>query len=277
MRALLRGANGSTVVKLRAFVAGSGDLRRVQEIAGEVFGDRKLPLPALAVVQVGALPLEGAQVSIEATLESRREENPNGLVFIAAQPGDSVPAALNQVTAVLRDAGGSPADVLRATCFVSMLDPAQPPPTFGPAHVVVVQMQREPTRPNAACEAVARLEKTPAEPVHILRNQAGVAEAALVSAPRLVLSGIQLGFGKEDRDIDDALDRIEKGLATANATLSQAVFLHAYTMSRSLAEPLDAGLRRRTVNARPFTILPFEGLSSIDAVLGVDVIAAGND
>ena len=57
LKALLKSANGATIVKLRAFVAGSGDLRRVQAIAGEIFTERRLPLPALSVVQVGALPL----------------------------------------------------------------------------------------------------------------------------------------------------------------------------------------------------------------------------
>lgn len=275
MRALVRNPAGS-VIKLRAFVAGSGDLRRVQEIAAEVFGERHLPMPALAVVQVGALPLEGAQVSMEATLEGRRDENPSGLAFVAAQAGESVPAALEQVGAVLRDAGAGPADVLRATCFVSVLDPSQPAPMLGPEHVAMIQMQREPARPTAACEAVARLERPASEPVQILRGESGVARAALVSAPRVVLSGIQLGFGKEDRDIDEALDHIERGLTAANAAWKQAVFIHAYTTTRSVAQPLDEALRRRIGEARPFTILPFEGLSSIDAVLGLDVIAAGN-
>ncbi len=59
---LLRQDQG--IVHLRAFVAGSGDMRRVQTVLSEIFTDRKLPLPSLTVVQAGALP-EGAQVVIE--------------------------------------------------------------------------------------------------------------------------------------------------------------------------------------------------------------------
>ena len=273
LRTLVHNAGSATVVKLRAFVAGSGDVRRVQEIAAEVFGERKLGLPVLTVVQVGALPLEGAQVSIEATLESKREVNPGGLAFIAAQSGDSVDAALRQVTAVLGRSGLSDADVARSTCFVSALDPNTPAPALGEAKVVVVEMQREPVRPAATCEAVARLRAPSSEPVRIVRNDQGAAEAALVSAPRLAISGVQLGFGKQGADIALALDRIGQALASQNSSWKQVVFSHAYVMTRSVADPLSAMLTERIGEPHPFTILPFEGLSSIDAVMGIDVIA----
>src|SRR5437763_12827086 len=60
LKALLKSTGGATVVKLRAFVAGSGDLRRVPAIVSETFALKHLPLPAGRVIQVGALPLEGA-------------------------------------------------------------------------------------------------------------------------------------------------------------------------------------------------------------------------
>jgi len=273
LHTLLHITGGSTVVKLRAFVAGSGDVRRVQEIAAEVFGERKLGLPALTVVLVGGLPLESAQVSIEATLESKREVNPSGLAFIAAQSGDSVDAALQQVAAVLGRSGLSTADVVRSTCFVSMLDSNPVAPTVGEAKVVLVQMQRDPVSPAATCEAVARLRAPVAEPMRIVRNDQGLAEAALVGAPRVVISGVQLGFGKQDSDIALALDRIGQALASQGSSWSQVVFSHAYVMTHSVVEPLSVMLTKRIGEPRPFTILPFEGLSSIDAVMGLDVIA----
>lgn len=57
LRALLGQAHGAQIVKLRGFVAGSGDIRRVPAIVSEVFVERRLNLPALSVVRVGALPL----------------------------------------------------------------------------------------------------------------------------------------------------------------------------------------------------------------------------
>src|SRR5580693_4460717 len=74
IKGLLR-SNRGAIVKLRAFVAGSGDMRRVGEIAGEMFQEKHAALPALTVVQVGALPLEGAQVVLEATEQDRRVVN----------------------------------------------------------------------------------------------------------------------------------------------------------------------------------------------------------
>jgi len=38
----------NTVLKIRAFVAGSGDVRRVRDLVSESFVDRRQPLPALS-------------------------------------------------------------------------------------------------------------------------------------------------------------------------------------------------------------------------------------
>src|SRR5438477_9825831 len=65
LKALDRANNGGTLVKLRAFVAGTGDMRRVAAIVSEEFSARKVPLPVVTTMQVGALPLEGAQVVLE--------------------------------------------------------------------------------------------------------------------------------------------------------------------------------------------------------------------
>ena len=96
LKAMQRNLGGANIVKLRAFVAGSGDMRRVQAIVSETFTERRLSLPALSVVQVGGLPLEGAQVVIEATSVGKKDVNPNGLVFISGQQAAS-PGALEPV------------------------------------------------------------------------------------------------------------------------------------------------------------------------------------
>ena len=66
LKALDRQAGGNAVLKIRAFVAGSGDLRRVRDLVSETYTERKQPLPALSLIQAGGLPLEGAQVVLEA-------------------------------------------------------------------------------------------------------------------------------------------------------------------------------------------------------------------
>src|SRR5689334_6912078 len=81
IKSLLSQTHGVRIVKIRAFVAGSGDLRRVPALVSEIFTDKKLALPVVSVVQVGALPLTGAQVILEATATDKRTVNPNGVAF----------------------------------------------------------------------------------------------------------------------------------------------------------------------------------------------------
>jgi hypothetical protein len=133
LKAILKANGGVPVIHLRAFVAGSGDLRRVPQIVSEVFGEKHLPLPSVSVVEVGALPMEGAQVLIEAVSEAKRDVTPGGLTFGV---GSSPELALH---------GAMP---LLVTCFVSSLE------SIPGANVV--QMQREPLRAGTICEAVGR-------------------------------------------------------------------------------------------------------------------------
>ena len=58
LKAILKANGGAPVIHLRAFVAGSGDLRRVPQIVSEVFTAKKMPLPSVSVVLAGGLPLE---------------------------------------------------------------------------------------------------------------------------------------------------------------------------------------------------------------------------
>ena len=113
LKALLRDNHGAQIVKLRAFVAGSGDLRRVQTIMVEEFTERKLTLPALSTIQVGALPLTGAQVVIEATQVERREVNPGGLVFLAGFATKDIADWESSSCRIAR----RNVEVLRVTCY----------------------------------------------------------------------------------------------------------------------------------------------------------------
>src|SRR5512133_135637 len=65
LKAVSRDAGNETVLKIRAFVAGSGDLRRVRDLVSDHFTERRQPLPALTLIQSGGLPLDGAQVIFE--------------------------------------------------------------------------------------------------------------------------------------------------------------------------------------------------------------------
>jgi enamine deaminase RidA (YjgF/YER057c/UK114 family) len=270
LKALLR-SNRGPIVKLRAFVAGSGDLRRVGEIAGEMFLEKHLTLPALSVAQVGALPLLGAQVVIEATETDRRVVNPAGVAFLAAQSAASVADSLARLKSVLGTAGMQPSDALLITCFVSSLDDqrgTQPAmaAAFPGAALDYVQMQRSPVTPGASCEAVARLTKT---------ASSSDSQMAAVSSPQVVITGTQLAFGNQDSDFKLAFGRLEKTLAASNARLDHAVMAHLYITASGLSRRVLAIQSAETSSSHPpaTTLVPFESLPSLDAVFGIDAIA----
>ena len=220
LKALLKSTGGATIVRLRAFVAGSGDLRRVQAIVSEVFTEKKLALPALSVVQVGSLPMVGAQVVVESIAVAKKPMNPLGLVFVSGQAATSdalvekvAPLAQKAVSGLktaLDGAGSGPADVLRITCFSSSLDDypavrAAVETAYHPAALNFVQLQRGAVRSVVECEAVAKLQRKIAAPVQFenppgLNKSEDYSQLALVTAPRLVLTGTQIAYGYEDSD-----------------------------------------------------------------------------
>src|SRR5215469_4291123 len=131
LNALRHEAGSETVLKIRVFVAGTGDLRRVRDLVSEFYTAHKQPLPTVTMVKVGALPLEGAQVGLEAIAEAKKDVNPAGLAFVspaivtAEDPLGPAPPLVQKSLAGLREslaaAKLAPADVTRVTCFVSSL------------------------------------------------------------------------------------------------------------------------------------------------------------
>ena len=270
LKALLHEDRGASIVKLRAFVAGSGDQRRVQAIVSEVFTERKLALPALSTIQVGALPLEGAQVALESVAVDKKTVNPDGLAFFSGQSVERLQSAAAM-------AGPHPASVLRVTCFLSSLDGVQAlrpaiASAFPSAAATFVQLQRESLEPLTECEAVARLEMPPASPLVFT----GDARTAMVNAPKLVFSGMQMAFGGQDSDLRLAFERLGKALETLGVGYRDVFWSSVYPLTRQIADRA-ATLQLEFYNpAHPpaGTLLPFEGLPSLDATLGVDVVAA---
>jgi enamine deaminase RidA (YjgF/YER057c/UK114 family) len=295
LRALTRGARGATFVKIRAFVAGSGDMRRVRDIVSEMFTDRRQPLPALSVVQVGGLPLEGAQVVLESTAVARRPVNPNGLAFISGQavtsPGPLDPVlplaekAIVNVGTAVRAAGAQPADVLRVTCLLSSLEGlgqirAVMAKQFPPAVANYVQLRRAPAHAVAECEAVARLRAKPAGPLLFLNpdglpKSPNYSQLALVGAPRVVLSGTQMAFRFQEADARLAFERLGKSLEEGRTSMRDVAFASIYPLSDSIAALVRKVRFDYFDKSRPpaATMLPFEGLPSMDASFAIDVVA----
>jgi enamine deaminase RidA (YjgF/YER057c/UK114 family) len=237
-------AHGAQFVRVRAFVAGSGDLRRVPQLVSEAFADKHLSLPVVVTLQVGALWLEGAQVQLEATLQQARPVNPSG-VSIVAFGAETSEAALSP----FKQAG----ELLRATCYV--------PSVKGQVlldGVVWIQPQRQPAQTTTWCEGVARL------------------TGPAVTAQPLVFTGAQMAFSYSEEDARLAYERLEKTLKSANSTLKNAVFLSFYPLSSQLAE-----LARRIGPSyldgvhRPAGIrtIVFEGLPSMDGSFAIEAVA----
>jgi len=285
----------SRVVKIRAFVAGSGDLRRVQTVVSEIFSERRLPLPVLSVVLAGALPMNGAQVQMEITAEDRKAVNPSGLAFIAGQRVEGKPGAagsatlvrdsLTRVRTVIEAAGGAASSTRRVTCFASSID--QVPEirqaaaaVFPGAAFTLVQAQRAFSRPLAECEAVASLARAPAAPaVRVnppgLPVSDGFSHAVAVSAPRLVFAGAQMAFNYEDTDARLAFERLEKTLSSAGSSLKRTVAINAYPLSQTLAGLVRKYWFEFLDKAAPpaSTLMVLEGLPSMDAAFALEAVA----
>ena len=260
LKALLRDTHGAVIVKLRAFVAGSGDMRRVPAIVSETFTEHKLALPAVSTVEVGALPLEGAQVVIESVGVEKKTVNPDGLAFYSALPVKQ-----------LRQVPGT----LRATCFLGSLDDLAKVKSitmsaFSGAVVNFVQSQRLDIEPQDVCEAVARLDQAPAQPLTIEKG------VALVNSPKIVLTGTQMAFRDSDADLRLAFERLRKVLEPLGVTYQDVFWASAYPLTRPVEEKVRALQLEFFDRSKPpaGTTLLFEGLPSLDATMAMEVIAA---
>jgi enamine deaminase RidA (YjgF/YER057c/UK114 family) len=288
--ALLRQAKNAPITGLRAFVAGSGDTRRVRTLVAETFAARRLPLPVLTVVQIGALPGRGVRIVMEATGVSRQAENPQGIAFLDAQALDAtnlparvaplVKKALGDLKADLTVAGMDGKDVLRATCFVSSLEDYAEArralsTEFPKAIVSFVQPLRAPPHGLAQCNIVARLRGTARE----APAASGLPRVATVRARRVVLSGDRIAFGSREEDARLAYQRLRKVLEENGSSLRQAAWLSIYALSAIEGEQARRIAGEFLNGNRPpaGAILVCEDLPALDASFAVDVVAILQD
>lgn len=257
------------VIKLRAFVAGPGDARRVQSVVTDSFSEHKLPLPVVTIVEVGALQDSRAQIAMEATVSTRKQLNPNGLVFLGGQVGGTLDAAVSKLRASALTA--SAGNILRATCFVSRIDGEGPAmqnavaAALPGATVTVIQALRDPAADGATCEAIAQA-KPPASftasPVLLFPQ----ARATVVRTDRLIFTGLQLSFGNYLDDAQEAFDRL-----TRTASAIDPVDTPAQVTVFSPDPSSMAALRKTThVPLSIFTVQLVQGLPGADASAGVE-------
>jgi enamine deaminase RidA (YjgF/YER057c/UK114 family) len=269
---LLRDTKGETIVKLRAFVSGVGDARRVQTEVTSIFSERKLPLPVLTVVQVGSLGDDLAQVVIEAVVSTKRTLNPNGLAFLSGQTGKSLRDALDHLRASATEAEVSPDQVVSCTCFAPGLESAGTSRSlvesvFPKTAVNVVQALRDPVNNTTMCQGIAQLSHSPKESALVWIKNAHV---SLVNSPRLVFTGLQLSFGNYLDDAREAFTRLQRAASVLQAS-DAPVQVNAFSLDITAASAL-----RKSTSFPPtvFTVQTVEGLPSVDASAGIEAILA---
>jgi hypothetical protein len=271
---LIRDTHGETIIKLRAFVSGAGDARRVGAETGQIFTDHKLPLPVVSIVQVGALGGESAEVVIEAVVATKRDINPNGLAFFSGQSAPSFRQAAERLAESARAASVPAGHVLTCTCFASILGDyasmrAALQSEFPNSAINIVQPLREPGDGAATCEAVGQLSAPPRNgPVEWLSK----ARATLVNSPQLVFTGLQLTFGNYLDDAHEAFLRLERAVSAVQP-VEAPVEIDAFALDSYAAAALS-----KTTTAPPatFTVESVEGLPAIDASAGIEAVLAPN-
>jgi len=271
LNALMKLNRGAQIVKLRAFVAGTGDMRRIQTIVSEVFTDKKLPLPALSTLQVGGLPMEGAQVVIESVSVDKKPAHANGLVFLSGQKAATAPLAMSELDGVAK--ASRVGSMLRVTCFVSSFEGIQSvrdgaTRLFPAAALNLVQGLRASPDSSVVCEGVGdRLQA--GDPA---TNTSG---AVLASTPKLVFSGTQMAFREQDTDLRLAFQRLQKALESLGVSYQDVLFSNVYALTKSVsdntAKVAAEFFPRQTIPTG--TTVMVEGLPSLDASMAVEVIA----
>ena len=296
VKSLSRSLKHARIIRLRAFVASSGDARCVRQEVGEFYEKKKQPLPTLSVVQVGRLPVPGSQVVFEYVAEGREPRNPYGLVFVSGQTVTApeptlnvAPLARQSLDRIQRDLSGlgtTPPQVLLATCYCSsLMDGSQVhlamTKAFPGAQVNLMQLRRSYTQGSVSCDAVARLMQPAVLPVQRAAGgdastTASFSNLAVIGPGRVSFTSSQLAFRYQDSDIRLAFTRLGRVLQKNGTSFQRVVKSNIYPISLALAgkiRSLGFEFFDRT-NPPANTTVELEGLASLDASFAMDVVAA---
>jgi len=272
-----------TIVKLRAFVAGTGDARRVQSEAVNIFTEHRLPLPVLSIIQIGGLAADAAQVVIEAVVSTHKTVNPFGLAFITGQYGRNFADSLDHLKSSAALANVSPGHLLTATCFTAAMNDydarrAAVQAAFPKAEINIVQALRDPATEATMCEAIGQLTDPPTQgPAQAEVVRLDKAHATLVRTKHLVFTGLQLCFGSFLDDAQEANQRLRRAANGAGGNMANETFANAAIQIDAFSlTPAAGSALRKTTSFPPstFTVLPVEGLTAIDATAGIDAVLA---
>jgi enamine deaminase RidA (YjgF/YER057c/UK114 family) len=266
LKAILKLNGGSQIVHIRAFSAGNGDVRRIPQIVSDVLGDKRGPLPSVSVLQVGALPLEDAQVVLETVSVAKKDVNKDGVTFYPAETAVAteptmplkplLQKAIDQLAAKM---GGQPA--LAVTCFASELEGKEEllkmvMAAFPGAAVNLVQPRRLAWQTEASCEGVSR--------------GASFISTAGAGASRTAFSGTQVAFGTEEKDAEVAVQRLDRALTEAGAgPAASAEVVRLYV----LAPATTAVARKEIAGSTPVASFAVEGVGPASAGFAIDAVS----
>lgn len=285
----------SPVVALRAFVVGQENAAAVRDAIEAEFKKRRHSLPALSIIIVGALPQQNARVQIEAVITAKQSVNPNGIAFVSGQPASleqpiaRVAPLIEKSLSALRTAHqaikAQPADVLRATCFVSSLNDVGEVKQmmrreYPQAALSVIQLQQTADRSLVECETVTRLQTPVKEGLRFLNPPSLAASPnyshlALIGARRLVFSELVVAASAREADAVHAFAGLEQALTGAGSSIKQVAMSKLYPITQTGSELVRKVRFDFYDKTRPpaSTLLIFEGLPTASASFAVAVIA----
>jgi enamine deaminase RidA (YjgF/YER057c/UK114 family) len=107
-----------------------------------------------------------------------------------------------------------------------------------------------------------------------LSESPNFSHVALVGAPRVVLSGAQLGFRFQDDDIRLAFERLKSSVEGAGGSMAKIAMSSIYPINPQVQQKISTIRFEFYDRANPpaSTMLLFEGLPSLDASFAVDVV-----
>ena len=132
----------------------------------------------------------------------------------------------------------------------------------------------------AACEAVGRMDRPRETPVLFVSPagfDAARPAAVIVSAPKLVFSGVLMAFGEQDADLRLAFERLRKATEPLESQ-RPPFYVSTYALTRSMQE--KAGAVAREVFSQgeihpASTSVVLEGLPSLDATAAMELVTVG--
>lgn len=297
LKQIVRQAKGGQILRLRALVAGTGDLRRVATVVSEELTERRQALPVLTTVQVSGLPLTGAQVQLEAVVQERKAVSPNGLVLFAGQQvlgkqegasgTELLRQSLENLAKTMNTAGVDRTGMQQITCYVHTLDGSaemllEMSKLAPQAALTLAQLVRASATGVAECEGIGRPAQKPAKALQTgfgagLERSENYSHYAAFGSEKLVFTTGRLGFGDGESEVKQVFERLRKDLEAGGTGYLEVGMTRIYPLYPAIFNRVrEVRFQFLNKQAPPAsTALLFDGLPGTDAQWSMDLVAAG--